>query len=69
MVELYNDYYVMDFILSVTLELIAGKNPACQVQLRLLTDSSLQKVAFFWWPSEGVLQLVHWWEQTPCVQK
>ena len=52
-VSIHNSYYVIEFMLSVTFELLVDTNPTCQSQLRLLPDIQLVSVTVFWWTSGG----------------
>ena len=51
--NLHNSYDVIEFILSVTFELLVDTKPTFQSQLRLLPDIQLVAVTVFWWPSGG----------------
>ena len=52
-VDLHNSYDVIEFMLSVTFELLVDTDPTCQSLLRLLPDIQLVAVAVLWWPSIG----------------
>ena len=52
-VDLHNSYDVIEFMLSVTFELLVDTDPTCQPQLRLLPDIQLVAVTVLWWPSVG----------------
>ena len=68
MIELNNSSDVKEVLFSTTLELLAGTDPTCQVQLRSLPDILLHQTMFFLWPSAGFLQSVPGWTHIPCVQ-
>ena len=63
MIYLHNSYDVRELILSVTLELLEGTNPDCQLQLHLLPTILLHHNLFLLGPSSEFLQSVHGWEK------
>ena len=68
-IEQNNSYDVKEVLLSITLELIAGTNPNCKVQLPLLPSILLHKTAYFLWTYARVIQLVPGWAHIPCAQQ
>ena len=66
-VELRNSSGAIEFILSITSELLIDTDPNCKVQFRSMLNIQLQIVAFSWWPFAGVIQLVPRWAHIPCV--
>ena len=52
-VDLQNSSNVIEYMLSVTFELLVDTDPTCQPQLRFLPDIQLVAVTVLWWPSVG----------------
>ena len=69
MIDLHNSSDVKEFLLSITLELLAGTDPTCQVKLFLLPRFLLHQTALLLWPYAGVLQSITGWEHITCVQQ
>ena len=69
MIELHNIYDVKEVLFSTTLELIAGTNPNCQVQLHLPPNIFLHQTKFFLCTSVGALKSVYGWAHITCFQQ
>ena len=69
MIGICNSFGLIEFILSVSFELLVYIEWTCQVHLSLLPIIQLKIVVFFWRTSAGVLQLVPLYVHKSCSQQ